>query len=114
MEVTAGTDPSSRASAGIVPNRQSVTQCKKTGEEGAGITSLSQVELSVSMAMGLLGALLPGTGGMTWSPGWFAHGKLTTWLACLLAKVVERYCFTCCLCACCMWYLVGFSRWVCT
>lgn len=74
----------------------------------------SQLELSVSIAMGLLGALLPGTSGMTWSPGWFGHGKLRTWLACLFAKVVERYCFTCCLWACCMWYLVGFSRWVCT
>lgn len=64
--------------------------------------------------MGLLGALLPVPGGMTWSPGWFGHGKLRAWLACLFARVVERYCFTCCRWACWMWYLVGFSRWVCT
>lgn len=78
------------------------------------ITSFSQLELSVSMAIGLLGALLPVPGGMTWSPGWFGHGKLRAWLACLFARVVERYCFTCCRWACWIWYLVGFSRWVCT
>lgn len=78
------------------------------------ITSFSQLELRVSIAIGLLGALLPVPGGMTWSPGWFGHGKLRAWLACLFARVVERYCFTCCRWACWIWYLVGFSRWVCT
>lgn len=63
---------------------------------------------------GAVGCAAPGTGGMAWSPGWFGHGELRTWLACLFANVVERYCFTWCLWACCMWYLVGFSRWVCT
>lgn len=94
--------------------QQTGTGCEEEERRGGRVTSLSQLELSVSRAMGLLGALLPGTGGMTRSPGWFGHGKLRTWLACLFANVVERYCFTCCLCACCMWYLVGFSRWVCT
>lgn len=83
-------------------------------EQGEHITSFSQLELRVSIAIGLLGALLPVPGGMTWSPGWFGHGKLRAWLACLFARVVERYCFTCCRWACWMWYLVGFSRWVCT
>lgn len=72
-------------------------------------TSFSQLEVRVSRAMGLLGALLPGPGGIPCSGGWLGQ-----WLPTFAPKVVDRYCLTCCLWACWMWYLVGFSRWVCT
>lgn len=73
------------------------------------LTSFSQLELRLSRALGLLGALLPGPGGMPCSGGWLGH-----WLAVLPPRVVDRYCLTCCLWACWMWYLEGFSRWGCT
>lgn len=73
------------------------------------LTSLSQLELRVSRALGLLGALLPGPGGMPCSGGWPGH-----WLAVLAPRLVDKYCLTCCLWACWMWYLDGFSRWGCT
>lgn len=71
--------------------------------------SFSQLELSVSRAIGLLGALLPGPGGMPCSGGWLGH-----WLPFLPPRLVDRYCLTCCLWACWMWYLPGLSRWDCT
>lgn len=77
-------------------------------------TSFSQFEVRVSRAMGLLGALLPGPGGIPCSGGWLWHCRLLAWLPGLPPRVVDRYCLTCCLWACWMWYLVGFSRWVCT
>lgn len=55
-------------------------------------TSFSQLELRVSRALGLLGALLPGPGGMPCSGGWLGH-----WLAVLPPRVVDKYCLTCCL-----------------
>lgn len=73
------------------------------------LTSFSQLELRVSRALGLLGALLPGPGGMPCSGGWLGH-----WLTGLPPRLVDRYCLTCCLWACWMWYLDGFSRWGCT
>lgn len=73
------------------------------------LTSFSQLELRVSRALGLLGALLPGPGGMPCSGGWLGH-----WLALLPPRLVDKYCLTCCLWACWMWYLDGFSRWGCT
>lgn len=72
-------------------------------------TSFSQLEVRVSKAMGLLGALLPGPGGMPCSGGWLGH-----WPPALPPRVVDRYCLTCCLWACWMWYFVGLSRWDCT
>ena len=77
-------------------------------------TSFSQLELRVSKAMGLLGALLPGPGGIPWSGGWLGHWKLLAWLPALPPRLGDRYCLTCCLWVCWMWYLVGFSRCVCT
>lgn len=56
------------------------------------LTSFSQLELRVSRALGLLGALLPGPGGMPCSGGWLGH-----WLALLPPRVVDKYCLTCCL-----------------
>lgn len=44
-------------------------------------------------------------------------GPAGSWLAVFALQavfVVDRYWRTCCLWACWMWYLVGFSRWVCT
>lgn len=73
----------------------------------------------LSRAMGLLGVLFPAEvltrrSGLMWGEGTGGGGEgctpLTACNVCLLAKVVDRYCFTCCLCDCWMWYLVGFSR----
>lgn len=69
-------------------------------------TSFSQLELSVSKAMGLLGALLPGPGGMPCSGGWLGH-----WLPFFVPRLVDRYWRTCCLWACWRWNLPGPSRW---
>ena len=72
------------------------------------LTSFSQLELRVSKAIGLLGALLPGPGGMPpWSEDWLGQGKLNAW-----EPSFPRYRFTCCCCERWMWYLVGFSKWV--
>lgn len=72
------------------------------------LTSFSQLEFRVSKAIGLLGALLPGPGGMPpWSEDWLGQGKLNTW-----EPSFPRYRFTCCCWERWMWYLVGFSRWV--
>lgn len=73
------------------------------------LTSFSQLELRVSRALGLLGALLPGPGGMPCSGGWLGH-----WLTVLPPRLVDKYCRTCCLWACWMWYLDGVSKWGCT
>lgn len=71
-------------------------------------TSFSQLELRVSKAIGLLGALLPSPGGMPpWSEDWLGQGKLNAW-----EPSFPRYRFTCCCCERWMWYLVGFSKWV--
>lgn len=69
-------------------------------------TSFSQLELSVSSAMGLFGALLPGPGGIPCSGGWLVH-----WLPFFVPRLVDRYWRTCCLCACWRWNLPGPSRW---
>lgn len=72
------------------------------------LTSFSQLAFKVSKAIGLLGALLPGPGGMPpRSEDWLGQGKLNTW-----EPSFPRYRFTCCCCERWMWYLVGFSRWV--
>lgn len=71
-------------------------------------TSFSQLAFKVSKAIGLLGALLPGPGGMPpWSEDWLGQGKLNT-----CEPSFPRYRFTCCCWERWMWYLVGFSRWV--
>lgn len=69
-------------------------------------TSFSQLEPMVSKAMGLLGALPLGPGGMLCSGGWFGH-----WPPAFPPRVEDRNCLTCCLWACWMWYFVGLSRW---
>lgn len=72
------------------------------------LTSFSQLAFKVSKAIGLLGALLPGPGGMPpWSEDWLGQGKLRT-----CEPSFPRYRFTCCCWERWMWYLVGFSRWV--
>lgn len=74
----------------------------------------SLLEPRLRCAIGLLGALLAEG---TLSGAELDCGTGDTPRVCgatLLPNVVDRYCFTCCLWACWMWYLVGFSRWVCT
>lgn len=68
----------------------------------------------LSRAIGLFGALLAvgPTSGAELHCG--TGDAPRVWVTALLPRVVERYCFTCCRCACWMWYLVGFSKWVCT
>ncbi len=74
----------------------------------------SLLEPRLRCAIGLLGALL--------AEGYLSGAEFDcgtgdtprVCVATLFPSVVDKYCFTCCLWACWMWYLVGFSRWVCT
>lgn len=80
---------------------------------GIPLTS-SLLEPMLSSAIGLLGALLAVGATSGAELDWGAGDRDKVWGIALFPRVVERYCFTCCLCACWMWYLVGFSKWVCT
>lgn len=79
--------------------------------EGGCHTS-SLLEPMLSRAIGLLGALLAVGAASGAEVDWGTGDTPRVWVTATLPRVVERYCFTCCLCACWMWYLVGFSKWV--
>lgn len=92
------------------PHTRSWTSCMK---EGISHTS-SLLDPILSRAIGLFGALLA-VGAASGAELDCGTGDTPrVWVTAMLPRVVERYCFTCCLCACWMWYLVGFSKWVCT
>ncbi len=65
-------------------------------------------------AIGLLGALLAEMHLSGAELDWGRGDTPRVCVASLFPSVVDKNCFTCCLWACWMWYLVGFSRWVCT
>lgn len=83
---------------------------QRIGEGGWHTSSL--LDPMLSRAIGLLGALLAVGAASGAEVDWGTGDTPRVWVAAMLPRVVERYCFTCCLCACWMWYLVGFSKWV--
>lgn len=68
----------------------------------------------LSSAIGLLGALLAAGAASGAEVDCCTGDTPKVRLTATFPKVVDRYCFTCCLWACWMWYFVGFSKWVCT